>query len=233
MKEEYQEQIDRYLRNDMSPVEMDAFLAMTEENDELSEQLEATRHTQLALGAIDFEQKLDFVKGLEQENDVAKVLHFNRSRLSWILALTGCVLAFFVLFNLLKTDKSYLNDELFIAYPDLLTLRSSEENLLNEAMAFYNEGDYNSAAKKLSSSLKEEFSTETSFYLAICHLANHDFEEAEKILSNLVHNIFPIDYYMGLSLYYQGDVEKAQGYFKKCKNCTDQMLLVIKKHSLQ
>ena len=89
MSEQLQDQIDRYLGGEMSPGEKEEFLVHAETNAQLREQLDETRSAQLALVAIDFEEKLDFVKGLESEEEGVVPIHKSRRmlRLSQLIPL--------------------------------------------------------------------------------------------------------------------------------------------------
>ena len=125
MSEQVQDQIDRYLGGDMSLGEKEEFLVHAETNAQLREQLDETRSAQLALVAIDFEEKLDFVKGLESEEEGVVPIHKSRRKWYWLGGVAASFLAIIIVWN----EHHHNNRLLGVTFPRSPTKRRLQRRL--------------------------------------------------------------------------------------------------------
>ena len=194
MSEQLQDQIDRYLGGEMSPGEKEEFLVHAETNAQLREQLDETRSAQLALVAIDFEEKLDFVKGLESEEEGVVPIHKSRRKWYWLGGVAASFLAIIIVWNEHHQEELRVQriiDEHFVHVDsDLGTLRSGEPDQISlpkkRAYNLYELKKYEISAPLLEQVYFSEKDTASLFFAGVAYLGFGEVHKTEELLEKSI-----------------------------------------------
>ncbi|MTI22669.1 hypothetical protein E1176_16675 [Fulvivirga sp. RKSG066] len=203
----YIEEVDRYLRGDMSREERAEFEAQIEKNPELKELHEFTRDTQAAL-------EINELGALKQQlQQTEDRLRKKNNRYPWVKIAASLLIVItlgFVIYQFSKPNYDQLYDEYYRPYPNIVspTNRSSEQNSL-DAYQLLERGETDKALTKLyATSVANDTVT---FYLGQALLAKGKYEEAiAKFKSIAPQSTFfePAQWYESLAYLQTDDQEK-------------------------
>ncbi len=146
-----------------------------------------------------------------------KTLHFK-----WIYysaAASVLIALFFMSQYFFFNSSTKIFEENFSPYQDIITVRGSDPNSLQEAMEAYNHENYTLAVQKFESIIQEdEENTIALFYNAVSYLAVKNTQNAIPLFEKIINkeNRFNIisKWYLGLCYVLNNDVAKAKKVFE-------------------
>lgn len=189
--EEILSQFDSYTAGKMTPKEKDVFEASLEKDVTLKQAFDDYLHLTEGLSAFGYAKFSEKIADWESEIAAEKNTKIVPLKSWYMIAATISLLIVAVL-GWWKFGMQDSSEELYASYyqpyPDILTSRgSSGETLLNEALYYYESGNYELAIEKLNKVLADDQdNNELRFYLGQAYLANNDALKAQTVFRSLL-----------------------------------------------
>lgn len=234
---ELQEQIERYLAQQMSLAEKSAFELKLQQDADLAEKVELEREVNAAIEdstGLALEKDLQMIgdefveKYTNQETATVKPLRSNRRRW-WLAAASILLLASFWFLKdaFLKPDAGQLYAQVYEPYIATKTTRSldpTQANAFNQALTFYQEGTYQEAflgfEKLAQNNLSKDDRLELQFYQGLAQMALENIDQAMPYFQLLVqenNNLYvqQSKWYLALCHLKQGSPEKTKSLLRE------------------
>ena len=223
MEKNYNDQIDKYLRGEMSPEDESSFLVEVNSSAELKKELELTQDIQkgIELDALYSAKSLL----VAEEDKLKKPISSSPSNNWWWKAAASLILICSVLYFFLgqSADMQELYSQSYSPYPNIVNpVNRSSSTLPKDWPEAYEAKKYEQVIAVLSEKLKTEPESDVYlFYLAQSHLALGHSDQAithlEKIKSNSKF-YEPAQWYVALSYLKQDNADKAEETLNQIKD---------------
>ena len=186
-EEEFTEKIQRFLSEDMTDQEREAFEIQMEQDEVLRDEVAFQRGLTLFLqdeGARKIQERVRQIKAT-QENEFTFPW---KKALAAVLVLGLLAVPAYFLFSNKTPASSELSANYFEPYPDRITQMGNERDSLELAMRFYNTQNYKKAAS-IFEVLTPDSSGYSSLYLSICQIQNDQPSKAIATLNGQINNL--------------------------------------------
>ena len=220
---EYTVFIDRYLKGEMSPEELNWFEKELEGNQALRNEIELHKKVDAVLSngeMIDLKNQLDLI-----HQEIEEAAEHSQSAIQYIYrkvyySATALVVAV-LMFTLYITNRDFTSDKLIEKFYEpehaSLTLRGEidGENMLLNAMDFYNNKQYGEAIALFETLLEEkEKKMGLNLYSGISHMEIQEYEEANEQFKHIIDNkpnpfVESATWYLGMCYVMTNDRDKA------------------------
>ena len=124
-----------------------------------------------------------------------------------------------------RNVKEKLFADLFIPYPDLISVRSNDQSHISKAMVQYSIGNYSKALEIFE--LTEIESNDINFYTGISYLGIQKYDLARNYLQNVDNDSYPKYYYLGAIDLLQEKHIKNIKEFCICNSCSIDMKILV------
>lgn len=216
------EQIEKYLKNQMSVQEVDAFRGRIQEEPELETQVKNVQLLSVGIAEVGLTQKLDeFHKAIPGAK--IKKMPARAVRYRWLAAASiVLILAAFWLTGMFISRDQRLFSEYYIPDSGLVTAMGVSQNYNFElGMIDYKSGKYQLAISKWEPLINANHESDTlQYFLASARLAKGDVQKAisglEKVLTH-PNSVFLSDayWYLGMARLRQGKTDEAVEWIEK------------------
>ena len=205
-----QDEIDQYVNGLMSGERLEAFEQKLANDPVLGERVERFQRIVFGLEGVNIKDQLREIH-IERSG-----LHQRRS-LRWILPIAASILLLltFWIVDPFEEDNKAVFNEYFKPFPDLISVRNTNDNLLDQGMKLYVAGKYEQAIGFLGQKADSgDNEVHRRFYLGICYLATDRSKEAIQVFSELqgVDHVYTqqVRWYLGLSHWQSGNIDEAK-----------------------
>jgi anti-sigma factor RsiW len=222
-RERHYENIERYLRGELSDAERRAFEAAMAQEEALQKEVALHRELEDTFGDPEYQQLLGVLKevdaGTASPAEKGKKVRLLRSRRWWMgIAATLLLLVAVTAVLLLRSDRTPSTDELFAQHfsPYPVDAFRTGEGQPPEALRAYQAGRYAEAARLIEALPADSVTTLMTFYRGVALLADGQPTEAAPVFEKLLEeNALPIlvqpsQWYLALAYLEEGAVEKAR-----------------------
>ncbi|MDP5078564.1 MAG: tetratricopeptide repeat protein [Nonlabens sp.] len=226
ISQEELEFIERYLKGDMNPIELDAFEQQMARDTAFAKKVSRTKTVLATVQTEILRTKLDGfheTMATQKEVEVKTLKKPNRNRfVAFAIAASIATLFSMYLFTNTNNETDKLYAKYFVADPGLPNLMGANDNYsFNDAMVDYKMGDYKTATKKWKNQLPQKPENDTlNYFLGVSQLASGDIKEAIPYLQKTVNNAqssFAADayFYLGLAQLKEGNTQEAKTALQK------------------
>lgn len=226
------EEVEKYLKNQMSDQETEAFRKRIEEEPELAAQVKNVQLLTVGIAEAALTEKLnEYHKGIPTAK--IKKMSVQSIRYRWLAAASVILILVAVWFSGMFTSRDQrLYSEYYVPDSGLVTAMGESDNYTFDlGMVDYKSEKYQLAITKWEALLKEKPESDTlQYFLASARLAKGDIQKAisdfEKVLTH-PNSVFLSDtyWYLGLALLQQGKTDEAVKWIEKADHEGKQPLL--------